>query len=282
MMSTEIDKRKADVSKGFVWKENGEVTFLACEPLERAGFVNAFSSRHGGVSPLPENSLNLSLREDKKENVEENRRRFFSATNLSSYELMTAHQIHSEKGVLVSSPADVKGPEPDCDSLVASLERVLLGIQTADCLPVLIGDPKKGTMAAIHAGWRGTMARITERTVTELMRSSGTKPETCWVAMGPSACGDCYEVGADVVQTFRTQFPESISFFKDIKENGKAFLNVQAANFRQLLSVGVPETQIFASSFCTIHDNDLFFSHRVESKGGAVPVGRQLSVIGRK
>src|SRR5438034_455386 len=135
-MNIEIDKRKVDVSIGFVWREKGELAFLVCEPLEHAGFVNAFSARHGGVSPLPENSLNLSLREDKRENVEENRRRYFSAAHLESYSLMTAHQIHSDKGIVISSEVSLKEPEPDCDSLVSSLQGVLLGIQTADCLPV--------------------------------------------------------------------------------------------------------------------------------------------------
>jgi copper oxidase (laccase) domain-containing protein len=73
-----------------------------------------------------------------------------------------------------------------------------------------------------------------------------------------------------------------ISFFKNFTENGKAFLDVQAANLHQLRSIGIPESQIFSSSYCTIHDNDLFFSFRLEGKGGAMPVGRQLSVIAHK
>jgi YfiH family protein len=280
-MTTEIDNPPTDIANGFSWRDKNGISYLVCEPLERAGFLNAFSSRSGGVSPLPENSLNLSYREDKKENVDENRRRFLNAVNAQSQPLVTAHQIHSGNGITV--PSAKKLPvEPECDAMVSPLDSVLFGIQTADCLPVLIGDPEVGVLAAIHAGWRGTMAHITENTIAKLMESLGSQPEQCWVALGPCACGDCYEVGADVVQAFKTKFPESISFFKDFKDNGKALFDVRAANIHQLRSAGVPASQISVSSECTIHDNNLFFSFRVEGKGGAVPVGRQLSIIGRK
>ncbi len=280
-MSSGIDRKLTDVGNGFVWREEGAVSYLACEPLERVGFKVAFSSRKGGVSLLPEDALNLSYREDKKEHVDENRRRFLSAIKADLHCLVTAQQTHSDKGILISSYDQTK-VESDGDALVSKLSRILLGIQSADCLPVLIGDPEAGVMAAIHSGWRGAMTRITEKIITDTMQPLGAHPENCWVALGPSACGGCYEVGSDVVQAFKSQFPESVSFFQDLDESGKALLDVRAVNVQLLCAVGVPASQIFVSTYCTIHDNDLFFSYRQEGRGGAVMVGRQLSVIGKK
>jgi len=127
------------------------------------------------------------------------------------------------------------------------------------------------------------MARIAEKTVTEVMKKLGADPARLVAALGPSACGECYEVGADVVQAYKSQLSGSDTFFKYLDSaTGKAMLNVPAANLQQLLKAGIPRSQIFSSSHCTIHQNDLFFSYRAESKGGGVMVGRQLALIGRR
>ena len=110
---------------------------------------------------------------------------------------MTVRQTHSTERCVIESETEALGLKPDCDAMTTRLGGVLLGIQTADCLPVLIGDPKTGATAAIHAGWRGTAGRITERTVADLMLLHGVNSRDCIAALGPAACAGCYEVGED-------------------------------------------------------------------------------------
>lgn len=263
---------------------NGPVRIatLVCEPLEEAGFVNAFSTRFGGVSDFPSNSLSLAyFKGDQEENVAENRRRFLKAIGAEGTRVVTARQTHSTERCLIESPEQASGPQPDCDALVTRLPDVLLAIQTADCLPVLIADTKTGTMAAIHAGWRGTAGRITERTVADMMLLHGVNPRDCIAALGPAACVGCYEVGEDVIDRYKKEFGYWRNLLVNFSENGKAHLDVRAANFQQLVFCGFEEDQIYASEYCTMHQNELFFSYRGEGKGQPSGVGRSLSVIGK-
>lgn len=256
------------------------IAFLACEPLEIAGFINAFSTRLGGASPLPEAALNLGfLKGDPRENVEENRRRFLAAIGAPDRSLVTARQTHSTDRAIIQTLEQVRGAPPACDAMISRLEGVLLSIQTADCLPLLIGDPVTRTMAAVHAGWRGTAGRITERAIADLMLQHGVSPRNCIAALGPAACAPCYEVGDDVIRTYKQQFGywrKLLSNFKD----GKAHLDIRAANVQQLEFCGFDPDKIHVSNRCTMHENDLFFSYRREGKGQAGVTGRQMAVIG--
>jgi YfiH family protein len=256
------------------------VEFLVCEAMEDAGFVNAFSTRLGGVSPLPDNDLNLGyFKGDEPGNVDENRRRFLKAAGAEGSVIVTARQTHSTDRAVIESAAPTR--VATADALITRQAGVLLGIQTADCLPVLIADPKTGTAAAIHAGWRGTAGRIVERTVADLMLSHGVNPRTCIAALGPFACGSCYEVGEEVIARFKKEFGYWRKLLTNFKEGGKAHLDVRAANLQQLLFCGFNPERIYAADSCTMHQNELFFSHRKEHLGRPGGVGRMLSVIGR-
>src|SRR6185295_17808702 len=249
------------------------ISYLVCEPLESAGFLNAFSTRSGGVSPLPAQSLNLAqFRGDSKENVLENRRRFLKAIDSEQAAVVTANQTHSIDRVAILSLEQAGGPQPDSDAMVSRLRGVLLAIQTADCLPVLIGDPVTGVMAAIHAGWRGTAGRITERTVADLMQQ-GVNPRTAIAALGPAACPECYEVGPDVIDRYKKEFGYWRTLFADLRENGKANLDIYAANIQQLIFCGFTEERIHVAEHCTMHENDLFFSYRREGRSQPSVVG---------
>ena len=259
------------------------IAFLVCEPLERAGFVNAFSTRLGGVSALPQNALNLAyFKGDQNQSVAENRRRFNEAIGAEGAQIITARQTHSTERVLIESPDEARGPQPECDAMITRLAGVLLAVQTADCLPVLIGDTKTGTMAAIHAGWRGTAGRITERTIADMMLLHGVNIRDCIAALGPAACASCYEVGDDVIERYKKEFGYWRQLLVNFKENGKAHLDIRAANVQQLRFCGFTEDRIHVTDYCTMHHNDLFFSYRKEGKRQLSGVGRLLSVIGRK
>lgn len=272
---------------GFVMRErevagNARIATVVCEPLEQAGFLNAFSTRMGGVSPLPSNALSLAyFKGDEKENVAENRRRFLKAIEAERARIITARQTHSTERCTIESKDQAQGPQPDCDAMITRMTDVLLGVQTADCLPVLIGDTRTGAMAAIHAGWRGTAGRITERTVADLMLAQGVNPRECIAALGPAACVECYEVGDDVIARYKKEFGYWRNLFVNLKENGKAHLDIRAANFQQLTFCGFSEDRIHIADYCTMHQNELFFSYRKEGKGQPSGVGRSLSVIGK-
>ena len=272
-----IREREFDTDFG-----KARISYLVCEPLESAGFLNAFSTRGGGVSPLPVEALNLAqFKGDSKENVLENRRRFLKAIDSEQAAVVTANQTHSIDRVAIASLEQAHGPQPGCDAMVSRLSGVLLAIQTADCLPVLIGDPVTGVMAAIHAGWRGTAGRITERTVADLMQQ-GVNPRNAIAALGPAACAECYEVGQDVIDRYRKEFGYWRTLFADFREDGKAHLDIYAANIQQLIFCGFTEERIHVAEHCTMHENDLFFSYRREGRGQPSVVGRLLSVIGRR
>src|SRR5262249_10545946 len=264
----ELRNRKIDTAAGAV-----SVSYLTCLALEEAGFINAFSTRAGGVSPFPAEALNLGFfKDDKRENVSENRRRFLQAIGAAGSTVVTARQTHSTDRCAIETMKQARGPAGDCDALTTRLRGVLLGIQTADCLPVLIADPKSGAMAAVHAGWRGTAGRITERTVADLMQKPGASPRTCIAALGPAACADCYEVGEDVIRRYKKEFGYWRKLFTNFKEQGKAHLDVRAANAQQLAFCGFTEDRIHFAPYCTMHQTELFFSYRRESKEGSAAV----------
>jgi len=268
----------------FQLREQNNITYLVCEPLEQAGFIHAFSTRKGGVSPLPAEALNLGyFKGDAPENVAENRARFLSAIGSNGMKIVTGKQIHSADVNRIGSFEDALSKTLRIgDALITDAPGVLIGVQTADCVPVLIADVKLRAVAAVHAGWRGSLARITEKTIARMQTEFGTQPEDCLVAIGPSASACCYEVGEEVVEQFRSEFVYAESVVSNHKPGGKAHLDLQVCNARQLASAGVPQSNIFTSSLCTMCRNDLFFSYRLERgrEFSVKGVGRLLSVIG--
>ena len=265
---------------GFYWREHGSVKVLVCEPLERSGFVNGFSTRLGGVSPFPEDDLNLAgYDEDTTENIEENRRRFLEVFG-GDYRLATAWQIHSDLIKVVDSEHAVESSDERFDALVSNLPGVLAGVKTADCVPVLLGDAKTGAFAAVHAGWRGTVNSIVAKTVVTMCDVFGTESSDFICAIGPAASGRCYEIGADVIDAFKRKFDSGEKYFTETRE-GHALVDLHQANKDQLLETGVRADRIFTAPFCTMERTDLFFSYRIEKKLYG-KTGRLLSVIGRR
>jgi YfiH family protein len=264
---------------GFRWRERDGVRVLVCDALEQLGFTNGFSTRLGGVSPFPANDLNLSgFDEDSAENIAENRRRFLSVFE-RDFKLATVWQVHGDDIKLVADETDVDTSDQKFDALISDLQGVLVGVKTADCVPVLLGDPKTGAFAAVHAGWRGTAQSIVAKAIDEMKIAFGTDAADLVCAIGPAACGRNYEIGQDVMDAFKGNFPSSEQYFTATSD-GHALVDLHQANRDQLLEKGVPETSIFISTLCTMERTDLFFSYRVEKKKYG-KTGRLLSVIGR-
>jgi hypothetical protein len=271
---------------GFYWRERDGVRALACAPLERDGFTNAFSTRLGGVSPMPQNSLNLAgFNEDDAQNIYENRRRFLKLFD-GEWLLTGCWQVHGVDVRVVHSENEaqskpgVHGDDEYCDALVSSTPNVLLAVKTADCVPILIGDSVSGAFAAVHAGWRGTSSSIVRQAIKKLEIEFGARPETIRAAIGPAANTCCYEVGAEVISVFKERFAESNKLLTPTRE-GHARIDLHQANRDQLIDAGISPERIHVAPFCTMDRIDLFFSYRQEKKLHG-RVGRLMSVIGRR
>ncbi len=263
---------------GFYWRERGGVKVLVCRPLEDAGFANGFSTRNGGVSPFPENSLNLSgFNDDTAANIYENRRRFLTAFD-GQYELALALQVHGIDIRIVRTRNDAEDSDEHADAVISDVSNVLAGAKTADCVPVLIGDVRTKAYAAVHAGWRGTVQSIAPIVIKKLGEIYGSRPEDLVCAIGPAAGCSSYEIGQDVIDQFAENFAGSDKYFKPTRE-GHALIDLHSANRDQLIASGVSAENIYTAPLCTMELADLFFSYRRE-KGDFGKTGRLLSVIG--
>jgi YfiH family protein len=164
-----------------------------------------------GCSPIPRGALNLAgFNEDDAANIHENRRRFLKLFP-GRWRLATCWQIHGADVRRVdgggNTEAALDGNEERCDALTTDAPHILVGIQTADCVPILLGDARSGACAAVHAGWRGTAAEIVAPRSRGCASSTARAPRDVCASLGPAALGCCYEVGSDVIEIFRARFP---------------------------------------------------------------------------
>ena len=242
---------------------------------------HGFSTRQGGVSRayLPTDvgqggELNLGFTAaDVPGNVRENRLLFVEAvTGSRETPLVTVRQIHS--GVSVVAPGGGQATPAEADGLMTAEPGILLGIQTADCIPVLVADPVRRAVAAFHAGWRGTVAGIVESGVAQMRSEFGSNPGDLIAAIGPGIGPCCYSVGDEVLREFKARFGYADNLFQN-DESGLR-LNLIEANRRQLLSAGLHPYAISVAGGCTGCQSDWLYSHRMS--GGHA--GRLMSVIG--
>lgn len=282
-------------------RRHGGVVLLEALPLARIPWlVHGFSTRLGGASRQDgEPMLNLGYVEwDERKHVTANRRRFVRALGAAEMKFAALRQFHSSMvRIFRGPPAErLRG-----DALVTRSRGLLLTVQTADCVPILLVDTRKRVAAAIHAGWRGTAARVAQKTVGDLRMRFGTRPEDVVAAMGPAIGGCCYEVGPKVAQEFACQFAQAADWFEgpfEALSTGdeptpflwlqfdppgherpkRALLDLPAANRWQLQTAGVLPDRIFSCGVCTACRVDWLFSYRREGRRS----GRLMSAIGMK
>jgi len=271
---------------GFYWREIEGVRALVCAPLEEDGFVNGFSTRLGGVSEMPANALSLAgFNEDTAENILENRRRFLKLFQ-GEWVLAGCWQVHGADVRVVHTVEEARPAENQqgetvfCDVIVSNASGVLAGVKTADCVPILLGDRVSGAFAAVHAGWRGTLATAVIVAVRRMIDEYDAKPENLRVAIGASAGACCYEVGSDVIDAFTSRFVDGQKLFTPTRPS-HAMVDLLQANQDQLVSAGVRLERIHTAPICTMCRTDLFFSYRKE-KSLHGKVGRLMAVVGRK
>lgn len=227
----------------------------------------AESTRHGGISPVPYQSLNLGFNtDDVFERTEENRRLFFSALGVDPARVASSHQCHGTELLMATAPGRFDG----YDALVTAVPGLVVAVSIADCVPVLIYDADKRVVAAIHAGWRGTAGGIVGKTLQAMQQQFGTHPDHCFAYVGTCIDATSFEVGPEVAAAFDAPFVAAGN------QPGKFLVDLKAANARQLTNFGISVEQIGISPYSTVLHNADYFSHRAE--GGQT--GRMLAVIG--
>lgn len=300
------------IEDGWTLRRTSNLEILSAKIFETVPWlVHGFSTRKGGASRLNGTAvLNLGVTDwDSPAAVTQNRKAFVNALAAPKPDskqdskiaiepsLITLRQIHSDV-VHVFSKAPASAPQGD--AAISTQGGFLLGIQTADCVPILLADTRRRVVAAIHAGWRGTLARIVTKTLGRMRLEFGTDPEDLVAAVGPAIGPCCYEVGPEVAQAFAGQFAHAADWFQGPFERlatgeepnplpwltmmppghepppERVQLDLAAANRWQLVDAGINPRNIAVSSLCTGCRKDLFFSYRKEGAG----TGRMLSAIG--
>ncbi len=232
--------------------------------LNSATLLTALSTRIGGPAGSPF-GMNLSFNVgDDQANVRASRELFFKELGIKEEELAIPRQIHSSTVLR----ADLPGTYPECDGLVTDRTRVFLSVSTADCIPLFIYEKQKKVIAAIHSGWRGTVAAIAVEGVRKLIEEYGADPLAMSAYVGPAASVCCYEVSQEVASQFDRRFVSESA--------GKVHVDLKGAVLHQLLTVGIPSTVIDVNPLCTISESSLFHSFR---RDGAKS-GRMMGVIG--
>jgi purine-nucleoside/S-methyl-5'-thioadenosine phosphorylase / adenosine deaminase len=289
--------RRPTISAPWSLRSAHDTKVLELAPFKRLPWlVHGFSTRILGSSVLDsgEHVLNLGFTEwDNREAVLKNRQTFQSAIGATDFTLVPLKQFHSSVARFFS---DTPGESCKGDASFTSTPGLLLGVQTADCVPILLVDPKKRAVAAVHAGWRGTLARIAQKTVGEMRMRFGSNTTDILAALGPAIGACCYEVGTELVTEFTSQFAGAEEYFDELRTgeepNPLQWLNMmppghqpppknvrldlRKANRAQLLVAGLRDANIFVSNLCTACHTNLLFSYRKE---GALS-GRLLSAAG--
>ena len=247
--------------------KNGLV-YLTADGFEAAGGVaHGFSTRLGGVSEGIYATLNLGMnRGDAPDRVRENYRRFCAAIGADMGNIVCASQVHGDT-VRTVTTADIKtdlygrlGYEGD--GLMTAIPGVTLVVFSADCIPVLLYDPVRRVIAALHSGWRGTAAGIVTRAVERMEEVYGCRPENILAAIGPGIGPCCFETHEDVPNAMMAAVASPALPFIKIKENGKFSVDLKGINAKRLELAGLEPDHIAVCGDCTACMEDKYWSHR--------------------
>ena len=255
------------------WELN--ITFVIMMELEKLEFtraiegVEAFSTTRGQVDGRnPYSGVNLcDYVGDDALRVLDARLTLAMQLGVDLDDLVMPRQTHSCRVALIDESfrmMDIDKQEQaleGVDALVTSLKGVVIGVNTADCVPIVLVDAEAGIIAAAHAGWRGTAGRIAASVVDEMLRQ-GAQASRIQACMGPSICQECFEVGDEVVAAFKKAGFLLDEIVVRHAATGKAHIDLRAANRAVLTAAGVPASQIILSQHCSRCEHDRFFSAR--------------------
>jgi YfiH family protein len=248
--------------------------------LSSVDFIShGFFTRKGGFSTGDFESLNTSfLVGDNMDNVKKNRDHVAEYFNLSPNRLATLKQIHSTNVILIDKNTDIQTlKEYEADGLIVKDNNIILGVLTADCMPILFADKEKKIVAAIHCGWKGLVDGIIEITLESLLKNTSSL-ENILVAIGPCIQQDSYEVDTDFYTKIVNKNNTASTFFKE-KKDGKYLFNLPSYAKNILLKCGMLGKNIDVLNYDTYKNEELFFSHRRSTHKNAPTRGLQISCI---
>ncbi|MBN2255730.1 MAG: peptidoglycan editing factor PgeF [Deltaproteobacteria bacterium] len=253
----------------------GGVRYLEAASLKRYdSIVHAFCTRWGGVSRGRFSNFNFSVSEgDGREQVEENWAILSNAFAIPEASFVTVRQVHEDGILIIDDDAPVgAGGNGEYDAIVTNRPGIAVGVKTADCVPLLLFDPVRTVIAAVHAGWRGTAKGIAATTISRFRERYSTRVEDLIAVIGPSIGPCCYEVDRIVRDAMKD---DGAGVFTPSDNHDRWMFDLPRANWRQILDAGVPPANIIDAAPCTSCHRDIFFSHRGE--GGTT--GRQFNFI---
>ena len=233
------------------------------ENLSAIPQINHFVSERKSAAGK-EFTLSYSSSPD-KEFVRANRAALSKALGIAPEKLVMPSQVHKTRIVNVTSSTS-KEELMETDALITSEKGICIAVMSADCVPILVYDQKNNVCGAVHSGWKGTVAKILQKTLQEMKRQFGTEGKNVVAGIGPSVSQPSYEVGEEVVQAVLESFSNAAELLMPLPSK-KAKLNLWNANKSQLVEFGVPTEQIEISDLCTVLNNDYFFSARKGDSG---------------
>ncbi len=251
----------------FTLQNKNNIWFGSFDAFTQLGFGNAFSCRlHGESSIVPE-TFNLALHVgDDAGKVLRNRQKYAAALGVDCNKFTACEQVHDSEITVVDETMAGKGALAyadaiqGTDALITNLAEIPLLLFFADCVPVIFADPVSGCIGIAHAGWRGTVAEISAKTVQAMQKAYGAQPQNILAGIGPSIGQCCYEVDSTVYNAGK-KFAHCFTQ----KENGKYMADLQEWNRQSLLEAGVQPQNIYNAAICTQCNKELFFSYRAES-----------------
>lgn len=239
--------------------------------LTAMGVAHGFSTRFGGSGGADGQTLDLGWKTGRPDAVARDRTRFFAAMEIRDDRVATIRQVHGTRAIQVEASAlGRSGLDPEAclgeaDALYTNEKQAGMLLGFADCVPVLLFDPVHRALGVVHAGWRGTVSLIAQKTLLTMQQTFGSNPALCFAAIGPSIGPCCYEVDAPVIAAVQAAFAQPERLLTDSDSAGHAQLDLWQANSDQLMAVGVQEKHIFTSQICTAHHHQVFHSHRASA-----------------
>jgi len=241
------------------------------------------SARNGGVSKAPYNELNFALHVgDKKEDVLNNRQILAKQAGIPLEDFILMKQIHSGNVQVVTREDRGKGLNSyedaidDVDAMVTNEEGICLAVQVADCVPIFLFDHKQKVIAAIHAGWRGTMKKIAQNTVDMMKKEYGSRSKNILAGIGPAIGPCCYEItNQEPLDNWKKMYSDYTGNPFEHRD-GKMFLDLWKANKIQLVQAGIESKNIETMRVCTGCNTNKFYSYKKEGKTGRFTAGIML------
>ena len=248
---------------------NGVVVWRSARLAADAQLTHFVSTRHQGSSPAPCESLNLSFRVgDDPERVASNRDLLLAAVGVVPEAVVAAKQVHGTHVQVVTRELSGRGARDydsaldDTDAMITAEPGICLLIMAADCVPTLLFDPVRRVVGAVHAGWRGTVARLTYDVVHQMYDIYGCNPADVMATIGPSIGPDDYEVGDEVVGAVQAAFPDTWPLQIHLPPGGRAHFDLWESNRLQLVEAGLAPANIEISGISTYANPAHFFSER--------------------